>query len=287
MAAWRSVYSEAACVFAREAVERCAPQGAPRARTLLWTCARLASWGEQIGLETHGDVLLHPSVLERYVVSGLSDLSLATRRTMRANLRYVARHGAPALAPTRPAVLRRDTLKPPYSDAQVAAYFELVAHQATAERVARLTGLLCLGLGAGLDASDMRLVRGSDVLTRSGGLVVVVRGRKARIVPVLGRHHDALGRSALFAAGGFVVGGDDEGRKNITSRLLATLDVGRLPRLEVPRLRATWLWCQIERLGLCALVHAAGMKSSSRLVEVAASGHAPSEEALVALLGGR
>jgi hypothetical protein len=282
--AWRTPCSAPAAAFARDAVARCAPQGAARTRTLLWSCARLATWGERLGLESCPKTLLHPSTLERYVSSGLSDLSDGTRRTMRANLRHVARHAAPQFYAPRPTALRRDMVKRPYTDAQVERYFALVVHQSTPERVARLTGLLCLGLGAGLEAADMRHVRGTDIVERGGGLVVIVGGSNARTVPVLRRYHARLRRSATFAGGGFVVGGDLPGRKNVTSGLVATLDVGRLDRLEVPRLRATWLAVHIERLSLRALVAAAGLTSSSRLVELAVSLGAPAESQLVACL---
>jgi len=284
--AWRGECSPSAAAFAKGAVRASAPHGAARARTLLWCCARLAAWGERVGLETRCEVLFHPSALERYIVSGLSGLSPATRRTMRSNLRLVARAGAPALWVPRPAPLRRDVVKRPYTDAQVDAYFELVAHQATPERIAKLNGLLCLGLGAGLDAADMRLVCGSDVMKRSGGVVVVVRGAKARVVPVLERHQGALWRSATFAGEGFIVGGDDPSRKNVTSPLLATLELGRLDRLEVGRLRATWLGFHAQNLGLVALVHAAGLTRSSRLIELAAAVPLGDEAAMVTLLGG-
>jgi hypothetical protein len=284
--AWRGTCSQTAAAFAKSAVRASAPHGPARARTLLWCCARLASWGERVGLETRREVLFHPSALERYMASGLSSLSAATRRTMRSNLRSVARASVPTLWVPRPAPLRRDVVKQPYTDAQVAAYFELVAHQATPARIARLNGLLCLGLGAGLDAPDMRLVCGDDVRKRSGGIVVVVRGAKARVVPVLERHHGTLWRSASFAGEGFIVGGDDPARKNVTSPLLSTLEVGRLDRLEVGRLRATWLAFHAQNMGLVALVHAAGLTGSSRLIELAAAQPHRDEAAMVTLLGG-
>jgi len=73
--------------------------------------------------------------------------------------------------------------------------------------------------------------------------------------------------------------------RNVTSNLIATLDVGRLDRLEIPRLRATWLAEHIRRLGLDALVTAAGLTSSSRLVELAVTLGAPDIAQLVACLG--
>ena len=36
----------------------------------------------------------------------------------------------------------------------------------------RAAGLVCLGAGAGLIRADLRNVRGSDVICRSGGVIV-------------------------------------------------------------------------------------------------------------------
>ena len=105
-------------------------------------------------------------------------------------------------------------------------------------------------------------------------------------MPVLERHQGALWRSARFAGEGFIVGGDDPGRKNVTSPLLGTLELGRLDRLEVGRLRATWLAFHAQNLGLVALVHAAGLTSSSRLIELAAASPLGDETAMVRMLGG-
>ncbi|MGH9092273.1 MAG: hypothetical protein ACRDZR_12995 [Acidimicrobiales bacterium] len=285
IAAWSPDRSDAAATFARQVVTIAAPTGAARARTLLWTCSRLAAWGETKGIAAELAALLHPSVIERYTTTGMSELTAGTVRTMRANLRYVARRAAPALQPPVPRECRRDPVRRPYTDAQVAAYFELVRHQATPGRVARLTGLLALTLGAGLTSADLRLVRGTDVHRRSGGVVVEVRGTRARTVPVLERYHDAVLIAAVSAGGGFVIGGEAPNRKNVTSNLLRIFDVGRLDRLEVERLRATWLTEQIERLGLPALIVTAGLSCSSRLVELAGQAPVPEEAVLVTMLG--
>jgi len=56
----------------------------------------------------------------------------------------------------------------------------------------RAAGLICLGAGAGLIRDDLRDVRGTDVSCRSGGVLVQVRGPRARAVPVLSRYQDRL-----------------------------------------------------------------------------------------------
>ena len=52
------------------------------------------------------------------------------------------------------------------------------------------------------------------MIARSGGLVVTVRGRRARTVPVLARYHAPLLAAARFAGDGLVTGGTDPGRRN-------------------------------------------------------------------------
>ena len=62
-------------------------------------------------------------------------------------------------------------------------------------------GLVCLGAGAGLIRADLRQVRGSDIICRSGGVIVTVRGARPRIVPVLARYHQPLLASAAVRRG--------------------------------------------------------------------------------------
>ena len=93
--------------------------------------------------------------------------------------------------------LPRERAKAPYSPAEIAGYLALADAQPTAARRMRAAGLVCLGAGAGLIRADLRAVRGSDVICRSGGVIVAVRGARPRAVPVLARYHEpAAGRGA-------------------------------------------------------------------------------------------
>lgn len=131
-------------------------------------------------------------------------------------------------------------------------------------------------------------MRGIDVHRRSGGLVVVVPGPSARTVPVLGAYHDRLGETVGYFGSRYVVGGVEPNRGNVTTALIASLSKGTdLGRLEVPRLRATWLATVAARIGLGAFMAAAGISCSQRLGDVARRLGPLSEEEAVALLGGR
>ncbi len=275
-----------ASAFARRVVGAVAPAGAPRARSLLWACSRLAAWGLACGLEARPEVLLHPSSIERYVAAGMRGAPLGRRRTVRADLRFVSRRTVPTLIGAEAAPLARSAAKAPYSDAEVAAWVALAAAQPTEARRRRLSALLCLGLGAGLERAELRGVRGTDVEPRAGGLVVVVRGERARTVPVLARYHAALAASAAFAGDRFICGGVSPTRKNVTTRLVRGAAGGAwLGHLDVGRLRATWLAAQLEHLGVGALFAAAGVRSGQRIAELACRLGVPDEQSLIATLG--
>ena len=285
--AWRpSSVPPAAAAFARRVVTASGPDGRDRAKNLLWAAGKLADWANGLGLEPVPEVLLHPSVIERFTAHapGLSGVS---RRTLRTSLRFLARAVVPQLAPAD-APLPRERAKAPYTPAQIGGYLALAAAQPAAARRMRAAALVCLGAGAGLIRADLRAVRGTDITARSGGVVVTVRGARPRTVPVLARYHGPLLESATFAGGQLITGGTDPRRNNITSPLISALAGGTgLPRLDTSRLRATWLAEAAALIGLPAFMHAAGISCSQRLGDIIAALEPGGEAGAVALLGGQ
>ncbi len=281
-----SSVSADAAAFARDVITRTGPQGRERAKNLLWAAGKLADYALGLGLEPVPEVVLHPSVAERFTrcAPGLSPVA---RRTLRTNLRFIGRRVVPQLYPAD-APLPRERAKQPNSPAEVSGFLALAAAQPTAARRARAAALVCLGAGAGLIRGDLRAVRGTDIACRSGGVVVTVRGGRApRAVPVLARYHDALLASAAFAAGRLLTGGTDPGRRNISSPLTRSLARGAgLPPLDTSRLRATWLAEAAALTGLPAFLRAAGISCCQRLGDIAAGLDPGGEAEAVALLGG-
>ncbi len=75
-------------------------------------------------------------------------------------------------------------------------------------------------------------------------------------------------------------------RRNLTNRLVASVSGGcDLDRLELSRLRATWLFVCAERLGLPGLFAAAGFSFSQHLCDIVAGMAVPDDHELVTLLG--
>jgi len=285
--AWRpTAYPIEAVDFARSTVSCCGPLSACRARSLLWSCASLARFSIPVGLEAVPEVLFRSSVIERFVIVGMATASPSRRRDIRTNLRFVARHVVPELCQPLPVALPRSRAKLPYSPGEIDAYLALADTQPSPPRRMRLQAMVCLGAGAGLTGADLRYLRGDDVMFLNGGLVVTVRGRSPRTVPVLRPYHERLRDSAAFAGGGFVVGGVSGDRHNVTNRLVASLCGGQdLERLDLSRLRATWLSSVAERLGLPGLFKAAGFSFSQQLFDLVATMSVPDDGDPVDLRG--
>jgi integrase len=277
--------SPAAAAFARAAVTRCGDLERERAKNLLWAAARLGDYGIALGMDPVPEVLLHPSVIERFAAHS-PGLSPSARRTLRTNLRFIARRVVPALR-TPDAPLGRERAKPPYTPAEIAGYLALADAQPTPGRRMRATALICLGAGAGLTGADLRAVRGTDIICRSGGVVAVVRGARPRAVPVLARYHQPLLESAAFARTTLICGGREPGRRNVTCPLVSRLAGGTgLPALDTSRLRSTWLADAAALIGLPAFMRAAGITCSQRLGDIIAALDPGGEEHAVTLLGG-
>jgi len=285
IARWRpSSVSPQAAAFARQVVPAAGPGGRERAKNLLWAAAKLAEYAAGLGLEPVPEVVLHPSVIERFArcAPGLSPVA---RRTLRTNLRFIARRVVPHLAPAD-LPLPRERAKAPYSAAEIAGYLALADAQPALSRRMRAAGLVCLGAGAGLIRADLRAVRGTDVICRSGGVIAAVRSARPRVVPVLARYHDRLLAAAAFAGTGLICGGADPARRNITTPLTRSLAGGAgLPRLDTSRLRATWLRDCAELLGLATFMQAAGITCSQRLGDLLATLDPADEATAVRLLG--
>jgi hypothetical protein len=277
--------SPPAAAFARDVIGKVAPARRERAKNLLRAAGKLAGYAASLGLDLTAEIVFHPPVIERFARCAPGLIGVA-RRTLRTSQRSIARHVVPELCPAD-VPLPRERAKAPYSPAEIAGFLALAGAQPTAERRMRAAGLVCLGAGAGLIRGDLRDVRGTDVACRSGGVVVAVRGVRARTVPVLDRYHARLLAAAAFAGTGLICGGADPGRRNITNPLITALDGGTgLPRLDTSRLRATWLRDCADQLGLATFMHAAGISCAQRLGDLVAGLEPAGEAGAVRLLGG-
>ena len=172
---WRpsSVPPQAAS-FARDVIAKTGPQGRERAKNLLWAAGKLADYALGLGLDLAPEVVLHPSVAERFTrcAPGLSGVA---RRTLRTNLRFIGRRVVPQLYPAD-LPLPRERAKQPYSPAQIGGFLALADAQPTTARRMRAAGP---GLPRGGSRADPRRpARGAG--GRRGAPVRRGRGHRPR-----------------------------------------------------------------------------------------------------------
>ena len=139
IARWRpSSVSPRAAAFARDVIAEAGPAGRERAKNLLWAAGKLADYGIGLGLDPVPEVLLHPSVAERFTrcAPGLSPVA---RRTLRTNLRFIGRRVVPQLYPAD-LPLPRERARKPCSAAEISGYLALADAQPTRERRMRAAG---------------------------------------------------------------------------------------------------------------------------------------------------
>ena len=161
-----------------DVVPAAGPQGRERAKNLLWAAGKLADYAIGLGLDPVPEVVLHPSVTERFTrcAPGLSPVA---RRTLRTNLRFIGRRVVPQLYPADTAAAPgagQGALRPG-GDRRVPGAGRRAAHDRAADAGG---GAGLPGRGAGLIRGDLREARGTDVACRSGGVVVPVRGARPR-----------------------------------------------------------------------------------------------------------
>jgi integrase len=273
--------------FAREVVAIVAPARPGRAKALLFAASRAGDFALRNGVELRPETVFCPAAIERFIIANGRAFSGPTTRTLRTNCRALGRalQAYPEPAPVR---LPRERAKKPYTAEEISAYLACADAQPTEGRRRRSVALICLGAGAGLVGAELSAVRGPDVVARSGGVVVDVRGRHPRAVPVLSRYGARLRAAAGLAGAGYLVGGTERSRRNVASGLVASLCGGTdLARLEQARLRSTWLAELAGRLGLGAFMAAAGVDCSQRLGDIVAALAPGAEAEAVGLLGGQ
>jgi hypothetical protein len=191
-----------------------------RARSLLFATSRLADFGIAVGLDPEPDCLLRPQVIERFIL--LCNFSEPTRRTLRTNLRFVAARVVVRTSPP-PVALKRERAKVPYTSSEMAAWLALADTQPTRLRTMRANALIWLSAGAGLVGADLRFCRGTDVIERSGGVLVRVVGRNPRHVPVLAPYHDRLLETAGYFSDRYLIAGSDPERHNVSTPTIGSL----------------------------------------------------------------
>ena len=135
-----------------------------------------------------------------------------------------------------------------------------------------MCAIVGLGLGAGLDSTDLKPLRGRDVVDHGDdGIEITVTGRRPRTVRVEDDYCELVREGVTGLRPGSLVIGQKHDRNNVAARVVdQALIRGDAPHIEQTRLRATWLARKISQpVPLLALLKEAGLQSVQTLVDIA------------------
>jgi integrase len=254
--------------FVTAVVETAAPQVSYTEKQLYAVTVRLALWAWQTAsLPLEIDEIFAAPVIDRFVAVGLPQYTMAGRNTMRSRLHRMSDVLlGPGRDPNRARPMGNSDPSAPYSEPEVATLLSWAAVQHAGERRSSAAALLALGLGAGLTNREITELRLRDIDADAEGVVVTVRGNRARCVPVLREWESALvQRVAGRSPDGWAFCEGQEGvNRNLVSNFVARSngDFGPTTR----RMHATWIVTHLEMgTPMVPLLRAAGLKDPEPL----------------------
>lgn len=207
--------------------------------------AQFLAWAEDEGIRLLPDTVFTPTLVERYCGTRSKDLSRRTLANYRSSLRSAAR-AVTTTAPWPPPPKQYADhvhLTPPYTAAEIAAFWDCARSQATAHRERVMTTMLALGLGAGLRVSEVLAVSASDHVRlhpQDHRLCVVIL--KDRTVPILSTYAPAVLDLCERYPDGPLIGPHKANAKDPMGIVRKNLEIPKsLPRLVMSRLRTTWM----------------------------------------------
>ncbi|MFA9430010.1 hypothetical protein [Egicoccus sp. AB-alg2] len=257
-----------------EVMRRTTTTGAEKFRQQRQYVAQLTAWSHEHGLPLEPELLLTVGRIGAFITSPrCAHLSDASRADLRSDLLEIAKQVNPAYdGIPRPQPIARPRVKPPYLADEVATIVRVARNQNTAVRRQSMCAVVGLGLGAGLDSTDIKPLRRSHVVDVSvDELDVQVSGRRPRVVPVRARYVGLVREGLTGLRPNDLVIGRTEDRKDVVNRVVAQAVIpSTCPHIEQTRLRATYLAELIQlSVPLLDLLDVAGLKSVQTLVDIA------------------
>lgn len=210
--------------------------------------------------------------IDAYYVDGLDGMETNTRNDYRSRLKNVARRVNPGLDTPIPVSKGRVSIRPGYNPAEEAAIQRVVTRQRRRETRRRACLVVGLGGGGGLDAIDIRNQQRLGIIDRGdNGIVVKVAGPKPRTV-IIRREYEALVRIGIegLKANDFVLKNNGPQSQNPVGRALDDVEhFDDTPRIDVGRLRSTWLaWLMNRPVPVRVILQAAGLQSARTLSDL-------------------
>lgn len=274
--------------FVTDSVALTLPQSQRTARLYTSTAAIYVAWVVfERGYPLKASIVWRRDVIDEWVQEGAPHLTVVTRRNYRTSLSRIAEAVAVDSSETKFTRIPKENTAFPYTRAEMLVFRDWATGQTTPLKVRRGMLMLILCAGAGLTSSEVALVRPEDVHVSDAGILIDVRGRNPRAVPLLAEW-DAWMLALLGQKPPVGKPLWGELRTKDKSRILSNFTmgtVGKAPRGD--RLRNTWLIALMNaRAPMREVFQAAGVRKLENLgVILDFATPVPPDEYLAALRG--
>ncbi|SEB53865.1 hypothetical protein SAMN04489806_1024 [Paramicrobacterium humi] len=227
--------------FVTDACSLAAPATAYTAKLLMTVTTPFVVWCvyEQ-GWPMQADVVFSRQAINQYCTEENKARSEGTRRNYRAMLTRISEVVAPEEHPDKYDGLARKRTATPYTDKEIAGFRTWALGQLTPEKRRKAMLMLVLCTGAGLKSSDIAQIFPEDVTADEAGIVISIKGRAPRRVPLARDWEDWFFALLQQSEPGVPLWGTPN-RTN-ASNLLSSFTqytVGKKPNSQ--QLRATWI----------------------------------------------
>ena len=254
----------------REAMLRAGYSGRTHVRKMCSALNCYLEWrlGERLPLAMAD--ALNDDAIDQFYMRGMGDLGDRTKNDYRSLLHRLAARVSPEAALARSVSRGRNDVRPGYTPVQEAVIRRVSLAHRPGETRRRLCGLVGFSGGCALESQDFRWLRRRNIEIRPDGIHVLTEGPKARHA-IVRRSYEAL---VMVAIDGLepddLIVNLSINKANPAAQVIAEAQLfDDSPRIEVRRLRTTWIsWAITQRIPLNVILEATGLKSAGTLIDM-------------------
>ena len=259
--------------LATQILRRSEVRGKEKFAKAMRVVAHFVTWAREAGYEEDEERLLSARVIDDYVARAIVGSNESSRATARSILRSIASHAQLSSdAPVKSTPIAHWEIAPPYRLDEIDAFRRRIDLITNAPIRRRTETAFALGIGAGLEARDIRdLTRAHvDDLALDGIRITVLGGRPRAVW--LRREFEDLLRSGIshLTANEHILGRPNAGKDVLVDLYDHVRSLRGNDKVQQRRLRNTWIaTLMCEPIPLWTLMSAAGLVSARSISDLA------------------
>lgn len=262
-----AVHAQAVKAFMRVVIAASSLTGAESIRKYLTHLKEIALHAIEMGLPLTIESVMTATVIDDCIRNSSAGDHLLAERGRRLMWLAIQVNPGPA-TPSRLSPIGHRAIKPPYLPKEMAVIRRVALEQPTEAKRRNLCIVVGLGAGCGADSADVRYLRNEHLAETEEGILVAFQKPRPRQV-VCRAAYEPLLRAVLGGRPGELLYGVKEDRRNLGARAIEGAALHGCPRLEVSRLRVTWLAdLMTDPIPVAVILKAAGLRTGRTLAEL-------------------